>query len=258
MKNLRMVRTTLVAGVAACSLPVSGGGPSGAPQPMLAVATDTADIATVVQVRGFRNSSVVSVVAWDANDAAIGLRASVTRTGRLVGGPRHGDHRLYMVPLFVQRMGGFNYASVTRGRLLLTAGPQRDYYSCFYGKECSPPVTVGLGVPDSVLRANRDSLVVTFYPTSVDPWTITLRRELISPYLDKVDSLVAEFKKTATTFRESSSLPLDRRGRLGADVVHDAVDPHDLIDDAARDARQHLVRKRVPVGRHSIRAGDGA
>lgn len=59
-------------------------------------------------------------------------------------------------------------------------------------------VTVGVRVPDSLLRANRDSLVVTFFPRVLDPWTITLRRELIAAYLKKVDSVVAELRKTAT------------------------------------------------------------
>ena len=199
MKGLRLVCTTLVAGAAGCSLPMIGGSSSSARPTVLAVATDTADIARlVVQVREFRSSSVVSVVAWDADDAAFGLRTSVSRTGRLVGGVRFGDHLLYMTPLYVSRMGGFKYAAVTQGHLLLRARPQRDYYSCFYGKECSPMVTIGVGVPDSVLRANRDSLVVTFYPSVMEPWTITLRREVIAPYLNKLDSVVAQLRKTAT------------------------------------------------------------
>jgi hypothetical protein len=199
MKSLRLVFTTLVAGVAGCSLPVIGGGSSTATPTVRAVEIDAAAVARpVVQVRGFRRSAVVSVVAWDANDAAFGLRTSVSRTGRLVGGLRFGDHLLYVTPLYASNMGGFKYAAVTRGHLLLTARPQRDYYACFYGEECSPMVTVGVGVPDSVLRANRDSLVVTFYPSLLDAWTITLRRQVIEPYLNKVDSVVAELKKTRT------------------------------------------------------------
>jgi predicted PurR-regulated permease PerM len=38
------------------------------------------------------------------------------------------------------------------------------------------------------------------------------------------------------------SLPLDRGGRLGRDVVNDAVDAPDLVDDAARDSAEHVVR----------------
>jgi hypothetical protein len=201
MKGLRLVCTTFVACVAGCALPVIGGGSSGATPAAHAVATDTDTAALappVVQVREFWRSSVVSVVAWDADDAAFGLRTSVSRTGTLVGGLRFGDHRLYMTPFYAHDMGGFKYAAVTRGELLLGTGWQGDPYSCFYGKECSPMVTVGVRVPDSLLRANRDSLVVTFYPRVLEPWTITLRRDLITAYLKKVDSVVAELRKTAT------------------------------------------------------------
>jgi hypothetical protein len=199
MKGLRLACTTFVAGVAGCSLPMIGGGSSAATSTVHAVATDTAAVEPpIVQVRAFWRSSVVSVVAWDANDAAFGLRTSVNRTGELVGGLRFGDHRLYMTPLYAHDMGGFAHAAVMPGRLLLGTGVQRDPYSCFYGKDCSPMVTVGVRVPDSLLRANRDSLVVTFFPRVLDPWTITLRRELIAAYLKKVDSVVAELRKTAT------------------------------------------------------------
>ena len=199
MKSLRLVCTTIVAGVAGCSLPVIGSSPSAATPTLHAVATDIAFVAPpVVQVREFWRSSVVSVVAWDNDDADFGLRTSVTRTGTLVGGLRFGDHRLYMTPLYARNMGGFKYAAVTRGHLLLGTGWQGDPYSCYYGKECSPMVTVGVRVPDSLLRANRDSLVVTFYPRVQEPWTITLRRDLITAYLNKVDSVVAELRKTAT------------------------------------------------------------
>src|SRR5665647_786920 len=55
----------------------------------------------------------------------------------------------------------------------------------------------------------------------------------------------------------SFSLPLYRAGRLGADVVDDAVDTLDLVDDAARDLLEDLVGKPHPVGRHAVGACDG-
>jgi hypothetical protein len=200
MKSLGLVSTTFAVAVAGCSPQVMGSHPSPATPTVYAAATDTAAVAPpVVQVRGFRRSSVVSVVAWDANNAAFGLRTSVTRTGELVGGRQFGDHRLYMTPFYAHDMGGFKYAAVTRGHLLLSTGPQRDLYSCFYGNDCSPMMTVGVQVPDALLRAHRDSLVVTFFPTVREPWTITLRRDLIAAYLKKVDSVVAEMRKPGTT-----------------------------------------------------------
>jgi len=197
MKAPRILYATFVAGVAGCALPVIGGGSSEPMPTMYDVATDTAAAPPVVQVRGFPRSAVVSIVAWDAGDAAFGLRTAVTRTGELVGGLQFGDHRLYMAPLYAREMGGFKYAAVSLGELLLGTGAQRDTHSCFYGRNCSPMVTVGVRVPDSLLRANRDSLVVTFFPSVLEPWTITLRRELITAYLTKVDSVVAELRKTA-------------------------------------------------------------
>jgi len=175
--------------------PVSCDGSSALTPAMRAAATDTTVTKpAVVQVRAFSRSSVVSVVGWDANNADIGLRTSVSRSGGGLIGPRLGDHTLYMHPLYAQEMGGFKYASVTMREILSGTREEPDVFSCFYGKDCSPMTTVGVRVPDSILRANQDSLVVTFFPAAVEPWTITLHRELISAYLKTVDSVVAELR----------------------------------------------------------------
>src|SRR5512132_348019 len=50
-------------------------------------------------------------------------------------------------------------------------------------------------------------------------------------------------------------LPLDRRGRLGGDVVHDAIDPRYLVDDSAADLAEDLVRQLRPVGGHAVLRG---
>jgi hypothetical protein len=150
----------------------------------------------IVQVREYWRSAVVEIVAWDPDDAAFGLRTSVTRTGKLVGGVRIGDHRLYMTPFLARDMGGFVHAASMEGQLLLGTGGQQDSYACYYGKRCSPMTTVGVRVPDSLLRANRDSLVVTFFPRVMEPWTLTLRRELIAAYLEKVDRVVADLRRS--------------------------------------------------------------
>ena len=54
------------------------------------------------------------------------------------------------------------------------------------------------------------------------------------------------------------SFPLDRRRRLGADVVDDAVDAAHFVDDPVGDAAEHVVRKGIPVGRHAVGARHGA
>jgi hypothetical protein len=199
MKSLRFVCTVSVASVVGCS--VLPGGGSSAPRPTAyALATDTEVVAPPnVQVRAFSHSAVVSVVAWDANDPEFGIRTSVNRSGVLVGGVRFGDHRLYMTPLLARELGGFVHAAVMPGQLLLQTGALRDTYACFYGTECSPMTTIGVRIPDTLLRTHRDSLVVTFFPRVQSPWTLELRRELIAAYLQKVDSVVAEMRKPRTT-----------------------------------------------------------
>ena len=197
MKILRLLGAAFV--LAACSTPASRGGSSAPAPAMRAAATDTSVAKPpVVQVRAFSSSSVVSVLAWDANDTAIGLRTSVSRSGGELIGRRLGDHSLYMDPLYARGMGGFKYASVTMREILLGTREERDVYSCSYGKDCSPMTTVGVRIPDSILRANQDSLVVTFFPAAVEPWTITLHHDLISAYLKTVDSVVAELRTNTT------------------------------------------------------------
>ncbi|MBI2408841.1 MAG: hypothetical protein HYV19_11115 [Gemmatimonadetes bacterium] len=198
MRRWRFVLAMLVAGIAGCSLPFIGGkSHTVTPAVPAATAVPAAPAAPpIVQVRGFWRSSVVSVVAWDLEDAQFGLRTEVSRTGRLVGGARLGDHSVYITPFFAWYLGGFRHAYIVPGRPLLPVGGN-DIYACFYGVHCSPMAMVGVRVPDSLLRANRDSLVVTFVPASQDPWTITLRRELITAYLTAVDSVVAERQKVS-------------------------------------------------------------
>jgi hypothetical protein len=200
MKSLRLVSLITVAGVVGCySMPLVRGSSSPTVANELAFADETPAPPPIVQVREYWHSSVVTIVAWDPDDAAIGLRTSITRTGKLVGGLRFGDHRLYMTPLYSHDMGGFRYATVSRSEFLLGTRAERDSYSCFYGRECSPMVTVGIRMPDELLRANRDSLVVTFFPIVREEWKITLRKELIAAYLSKVDSVVAVMKKSRST-----------------------------------------------------------
>lgn len=198
MKRSRLVCICLIAGAAGCALPAIGGRSPAMTPTVQVVETETADVAPpVVQVRGFPHSAAVSVVAWDAGDAAFGLRTSVTRSGELDGGLRFGDHRLYVTSRYARDMGGFKYATDTLGNLLLRTDAQRDVYSCFYGKDCSPMVTVGVRIPDSLLRSNRDSLVVMFFPRVGETWTISLRHALIAAYLTRVDSVAAEMRKIA-------------------------------------------------------------
>ncbi len=165
------------------------------PLPTRADSSVTRTEPPIVQVRQFPSSAMVSVVGWTSDETAYGLRAEVSRTGDLVGGYRRGDHRLYLTPVYVSDMGGFSHAMLPPGALLRHMGASRDYDACGYGDSCSPRETIGIGIPDSVLRTHRDSLVVMFRRSSASDWTITLRRELIDAYLGAVDSVTAALRR---------------------------------------------------------------
>lgn len=189
MQRARLILAGVALSVAACALPFTSDDQlmDGAGS-----ASDTAAVAPpVVEVREFPHSSVVSVLAWEADDAQLGLRTSVTRTGKLFGGLRAGDHQLYVSWFEARQLGGFKYATVTPGQLLLPLGTRRDPDACKYGRTCSPMLASAVRIPDSLLRAHRDSLVVTFHPYVQRDWSVTLRPELITAYLRRVDSVVA-------------------------------------------------------------------
>lgn len=57
---------------------------------------------------------------------------------------------------------------------------------------------------------------------------------------------------------DAESFPLDRRGGLARDVVDDAVDATDFIDDAIGDSGQQGIRQFCPVCCHEILRLDGA
>src|SRR5262245_33758889 len=63
---------------------------------------------------------------------------------------------------------------------------------------------------------------------------------------------------TMVTHLGRESLPLDRPRRLARDVVDDAVDPLDRVDDPCRGAGEDVVRQSGPVGRHEVVGLDGA
>lgn len=52
--------------------------------------------------------------------------------------------------------------------------------------------------------------------------------------------------------------PLNRAGRFGRDVVDDAIDAADLVDDACSGAAQDVPGELVEVGRHAVGGSDGA
>jgi hypothetical protein len=63
---------------------------------------------------------------------------------------------------------------------------------------------------------------------------------------------------SSKVFISTWTLPFDRAGRLGGDVVGDAVDALDLVDDPGRGLRQEGMLEGVVVGGHAVDRGHGA
>lgn len=149
----------------------------------------------LVQVRDFEWARTVSVLGFFKENSTYGLRAEVRHDGQLVSSRRLGDHRLYINRAVVTANGGFRLASIMSSELLLVAGRMRDPNACILGRPCSPHESITLGIPDSVLRNNRDGLVVTFDRVAPSQWTIALSSEMIAAYLNSVDSVIAMRRK---------------------------------------------------------------
>lgn len=149
----------------------------------------------VVQVRDFSNTPTVAIVAWDSDNADVGLRTRLGRDGKDLGDARVGEHRLYLSSVFVDARGGFAHAVAQDGKLLRTTGSARDMDACRLDNICSPRETIGLGVSDEWLRQHRDSLVVTLRPRTGQNWTIRIDGSVINAYLNTIDSVSAAMKK---------------------------------------------------------------
>lgn len=153
--------------------------------------------APVVEVRTYSISPTVSIVAWEGDDASHGLRTWVFRSGdSLPAGSRFADHRLYIATTAIVEAGGPRRANI-KSRELLIAGALRDAHACL-GGNCLPATTYGVAIPDAVLRAHRDSLVVTFYTHSNSEFMVSFRGDLLDGYLRAVDSVSAALRSKAT------------------------------------------------------------
>lgn len=142
----------------------------------------------IIELRYFSFSPTVSVVGWSGENDWYGLRTTVRRDGSLVR-----DHRLYVNTYHKPWMRTFYLAAVPP-RGLEMMGVSRDPYACYFGR-CSPFETLAVRIPDELLRANRDSVTVTFYGSSNRQMTITVRRDLIEPYLASVDSVSSALRR---------------------------------------------------------------
>jgi hypothetical protein len=145
----------------------------------------------VVQVRDFWGQRTVSVLGFYDENETYGLRAEVRRDGELTSPRRRNDHRLFINSFVVYANGGFRRASVGTRNYPLVTGYQFDPNACLKKPHCTPYRSITLGIPDSVLRNSRDGMVVLFERETPTQWTIALSAEMISAYLNAVDSVVA-------------------------------------------------------------------
>jgi hypothetical protein len=164
------------------------------------------DESTVVQVREYNHSPTVSVVAWAADDSGYGLHATVRRDGTLVRDHRFFVSTVYLGTGFFRNAGAtFGHAALNARRFIEMVAPQEllleregiasDVHFCFGWPRCSPRETGGARVPDSVLRASRDSVSLRFYDRYATEMIFTLRRDVIDPYLKAVDSVAAALRR---------------------------------------------------------------
>ena len=69
---------------------------------------------------------------------------------------------------------------------------------------------------------------------------------------------MATFPGQDPDFLRFGSFPLNGCRGFAGDIVDDAVDAADLIDDAGRDAVEDIVRDARPIGRHEVGGRDAA
>ncbi|MEO8910552.1 MAG: hypothetical protein ABI408_10040 [Gemmatimonadaceae bacterium] len=166
----------------------------------------------IVEVREFPHSSIVSVVAWSPDEAEYGLQGrllrgdgSLIRDHRLyvstyfMGSVPIADKRVYVRPVSLGRPGQVNDVVQTvtpANHVLVATGVSHDDRACDYDKHtCTPFETFDIRVPDALLRENRDSVAVRLYRRGGAEMVVTIRRELIDPYLAKLDSVSAALRK---------------------------------------------------------------
>jgi hypothetical protein len=112
-----------------------------------------------------------------------------------MGGVPVNDPRVYTKPVVLGKATGLHgvVETVTPANQVLQAtGVTHDDRACYYDVHtCTPFEAFDLRLPDEMLRGNRDSIAVRLYGPGGTEVIVTVRRNLIDPYLAKVDSVSA-------------------------------------------------------------------
>jgi hypothetical protein len=205
-----------LAGFTACALPVMGRLGSAtrsdfATSPAADLGPSTDVQPPIVEVREFPHSSIVSVVGWSPDESDFGLHARLRRgDGSLIrdhrfyvstyymGNVPASDPRVYTKPVVLgkpTRLHGVVETVIPADQLLEATGITHDDRACYYDVHtCTPFETFDVRVPDEMLRANRDSIAIRLYGRGGTEMIVTVRRDIIDPYLAKVDSVSASLR----------------------------------------------------------------
>lgn len=198
----RLILAAALAGSVACAPPIHLNVASSrarvAGLPAAGTVDGTASVDTpIVVVRYYSFSPTVAVVAWDVEQGAYGLRATVRRDGSLVR-----DHQFFVSTYYFVDLRSFaraNWHAFTRemelARPLIFTGFSRDVHHCEGDSRCSAYETLNARIPDDFLRASRDSVVVKIRGRGGREEIITLHREMIDAYLETVASVSAALRK---------------------------------------------------------------
>ena len=148
----------------------------------------------VVQVRDYPHDPSVVVVAWQPSESNWGLRSSVRRDGRL-----ENDHWFYVSTIYLGNIATPRFVNMfePKTRNVEAISNPNDTHFCNESNVCSPKAYMAARIPDNILRTHPDSIVLRFPSSRASDGVVdvTIRRDLIDPYLATVDSVVASFKK---------------------------------------------------------------
>ncbi len=148
----------------------------------------------VVQVREYEGSTTANVVAWSSRRPNWGLRTAVRKNGSL-----ERDHYVFVNTIFLGLKSSPRFVKMLEPRVrnLETTIVSNDVHSCYRSDLCSPRSYLAARVPDRLLQARPDSIVLVL-PSERDASgqvTIRITTNVITPYVATVDSLVAARKK---------------------------------------------------------------
>lgn len=148
----------------------------------------------LVQVREYEGSTTAEVVAWSSRRPNWGLRTAVRENGSL-----ERDHYVFVNTIYLGLTSSPRFVKMLEPRVrnLETKIVSNDVHNCYQSDLCSPRSYLAARVPDRLLQAKPDSIVLVV-PSNRDASgqvTIRIAADVITPYVATVDSLIAARKK---------------------------------------------------------------